>query len=191
MLSWPKHFALGVVTVALAGACGGTTIVDDGAGQGDAGAGSTGAGPGSGDGGGASASASAQAGSASRGGAGVGGASTGCGDHADCPDELCVFASGTCSPACKPDAACPPGFACNPCGTGSCPGCDDCLAVCLPIPDYCEDHDDCKGGDVCVYDLGRCRPKCGVGLMCAVGTCQGCATSSCPQCKDCIAACMF
>ena len=49
---------------------------------------------------------------------------------------LCVNPA-TCRPwgeaGCKTDADCPSGWKCDPCGTASCPACDDCVAACRPI----------------------------------------------------------
>lgn len=58
----------------------------------------------------------------------------------------------------------------------------------------CTSHDDCPGG-VCVFDTGACSKSCDFTNYCAGGcdagtTCEGCATSSCPLCKDCTAACV-
>lgn len=54
----------------------------------------------------------------------------------------------------------------------------------------CDDHDDCPGG-LCLYSLGLCSELCPEsGEPCPEGrVCRPCATSSCPGCKDCVAAC--
>lgn len=62
-----------------------------------------------------------------------------CDDHDDCEaGELCVYGVGTCSAECNAsdpaDTTCQQmGMACSPCVTGSCPGCEDCRDVCVPI----------------------------------------------------------
>lgn len=57
-------------------------------------------------------------------------------------------------------------------------------------PSPCASHGDCPGG-VCIFSTGTCAPACG-GFCesCSKGTtCDTCATSSCPKCNDCVAAC--
>lgn len=54
----------------------------------------------------------------------------------------------------------------------------------------CQTHDDCFDG-VCIQ--GTCSRRCEAGQCdaCTPGTvCNACATSSCPDCDDCIAACV-
>ena len=54
----------------------------------------------------------------------------------------------------------------------------------------CETHDDCTG-NLCIG--GVCVPRCAAGQCdaCTAGTvCEECATSSCPDCDDCVAACV-
>lgn len=60
----------------------------------------------------------------------------------------------------------------------------------------CDDHDDCPAG-WCVFASGQCGAPCepvgndSPAMFCGAGVvCDGCATSSCPGCKDCIAACV-
>lgn len=56
----------------------------------------------------------------------------------------------------------------------------------------CSSHDHCPGG-VCIFATGLCAAaceeaacsSCGAGLVC-----DGCATSGCPKCNDCVAACV-
>jgi len=58
-------------------------------------------------------------------------------------------------------------------------------------PGLCESHDDCPGA-LCVFATGLCAVACAPFNCdaCAAGeVCDECATSSCPQCDDCIAAC--
>ncbi len=54
----------------------------------------------------------------------------------------------------------------------------------------CASHDDCDG--VCLFASGQCADACeGYCDKCAPGTiCDSCATSSCPECKDCRPACV-
>lgn len=58
----------------------------------------------------------------------------------------------------------------------------------------CSTHDDCTSlGMVCIFGIGTCAPACGGELCedCGPGSrCDGCATSSCPACDDCTAACV-
>jgi len=60
-------------------------------------------------------------------------------------------------------------------------------------PVSCTTHQDCAGlGLVCIFSTGTCAPACTVGSCadCGVGAvCDGCATSSCPDCLDCMSAC--
>lgn len=57
----------------------------------------------------------------------------------------------------------------------------------------CDDHADCGPGELCLFAQGTCAREC-TGEFCEscdAGTlCDGCATSSCPQCADCRAACV-
>lgn len=55
----------------------------------------------------------------------------------------------------------------------------------------CDDHGDCQGG-VCIFSTGLCGTACdGFCGNCGSGAiCDECATSSCPQCLDCMAACV-
>jgi hypothetical protein len=59
-----------------------------------------------------------------------------CDDTNDCPgpNDVCLFATQSCALACKGDGPCPSGYVCSPCATSSCPGCRDCVDVCLPPP---------------------------------------------------------
>ena len=59
----------------------------------------------------------------------------------------------------------------------------------------CDEHADCGnniGEDVCVFSQGICAQRCGPGSPpCKPGfTCSACATSSCPDCDDCLGACL-
>lgn len=116
----------------------------------------------------------------------------GCDDHADCPGGLCVFETSQCAPLCFDEGQCDAGLQCDTCGTSSCPACDDCLAVCLPAAtEPCDDHADCPGG-LCVFSTGECAAACGGpgGCSAAGEVCDGCATASCPDCDDCLGACV-
>lgn len=54
----------------------------------------------------------------------------------------------------------------------------------------CDDHADCPGG-VCIFSSGLCSVGCDPSEGCGDGQiCEGCATSSCYGCKDCMAACV-
>jgi hypothetical protein len=56
----------------------------------------------------------------------------------------------------------------------------------------CVSHDECAPG-VCIFSTGICAPAC-TGLACEScgpnAFCEPCATSSCPKCNDCRAACV-
>jgi len=56
-----------------------------------------------------------------------------CDDDDPCPPGgVCVFGAGVCYPACGPNGQCNDGFSfCEPCASGSCCGCDDCVGACL------------------------------------------------------------
>ena len=64
-------------------------------------------------------------------------------------------------------------------------------------PGGCTDHSDCPSG-LCLFTTGTCTTGCNSakpcpdpGETCGPGTiCDGCATSSCFGCNDCIAACV-
>jgi hypothetical protein len=56
----------------------------------------------------------------------------------------------------------------------------------------CTSHEQCPGG-VCVFLTGQCAPACDLGfcMSCGPGSrCDGCGTSSCPDCLDCVGACL-
>jgi hypothetical protein len=58
----------------------------------------------------------------------------------------------------------------------------------------CSDSSECPPNAVCVFDTGTCAPVCepfGLEAQCGEGlVCNDCATSSCPSCEDCKAACV-
>jgi hypothetical protein len=59
-------------------------------------------------------------------------------------------------------------------------------------PAGCTSHDQCPEG-ACIFATGACASPCGVDYCdsCGPGSyCDGCATSSCPECLDCRAACL-
>ncbi len=95
---------------------------------------------------------------------------------------------------CLETMPCPPGQLCDPCATASCPECYDCVAACVPAgAGMCDSHDDCEQlGGICVFDWMQCTAGCINDYDCIGGNqvCDPCATSSCPSCKDCMAACM-
>jgi len=54
----------------------------------------------------------------------------------------------------------------------------------------CDTHADCDTGEVCIFgDPGRCATACDDDTDCDGGTCNDCATASCPVCADCVGAC--
>lgn len=120
-----------------------------------------------------------------------------CASPSDCPGAVCIFATGTCAPACNAapgGAPCGAGLVCNECATGSCPSCLDCVAACMPaLNGACDNHDDCGANDLCLYFQNTCAQACTVGgNECGANAfCDACATSSCPACNDCLAACVF
>ena len=133
------------------------------------------------------------------GGGGGGGTTTtpsGCQSHEDCGSgNLCVFATGACTPSCQIDGcdACGPGLVCNACATSSCPDCRDCTAGCVPVePLDCDDDDTCEPGFTCLFQERRCTPACSPDLACSDPStqCDGCATGSCCSCKNCVSACV-
>lgn len=128
-------------------------------------------------------------------GAGTSTGTTGCTTHAQCPqDQLCIFATGECAPACTAEVcdACGPGAYCEPCATSFCPDCLDCRAACLPLaPGRCDDDDPCQNGQVCLFSQGVCADACAPGGSCPDFTyCEGCATGSCCGCDNCVSACL-
>jgi len=61
-----------------------------------------------------------------------------------------------------------------------------------PSPTGCEDHTDCGAGKLCIFATGTCADACAIDSCDACGAgsvCNDCATSSCPGCRDCTAAC--
>ena len=56
----------------------------------------------------------------------------------------------------------------------------------------CDDHADCAPF-LCIFGTGQCASPCTAGACetCGPGRfCEACATSSCPECDDCLAACV-
>lgn len=116
-----------------------------------------------------------------------------CTDHEDCPDGVCIFATGQCAMACEGQCdSCGTGSVCNGCATSSCPICADCLSACVPIDlGLCDDDDPCGSNGVCLFHTYQCVPSCG-SSVCADPNmyCDPCATGSCCGCKNCVAACL-
>ncbi len=118
-----------------------------------------------------------------------------CDDHADCPGQLCIFATGTCAPACGDFCdSCGPGAYCDGCATSSCFACADCLAACAPIaePGRCDGDDSCPPGQICNFGSSFCHFACDANGQCASGFefCEGCLTGSCCGCDDCVSGCV-
>lgn len=60
----------------------------------------------------------------------------------------------------------------------------------MTTPAQCSDHRDCFDSTLCEFATGNCIPKCDLNGLCPDGlVCNGCATSSCADCLDCLAAC--
>ncbi|MBW2526617.1 MAG: hypothetical protein JRI23_20715 [Deltaproteobacteria bacterium] len=56
----------------------------------------------------------------------------------------------------------------------------------------CTSHDDCPDG-VCLFVTGQCVDSCTAQSCDSCGPgqfCEPCGTSSCPDCRDCVAACL-
>lgn len=58
----------------------------------------------------------------------------------------------------------------------------------------CTAAEDCEDGEVCRFgSVGKCALSCDPGAAdpCpGTAICDGCATGSCPECEDCVAACV-
>lgn len=178
MASSFHDISLAAVTLALV-ACGGTTVVDPGGG-GNGGSGGNGGNPSTSSAGGSSMSTSS--------------GTLGCSEDTPCPpNSVCIWATGECALVCGGMCdACPTGDVCNDCATGSCPGCEDCVAACTPAqPGQCDDHTDCATDEVCLFGSGQCEPAC-TSNACADPNlvCADCATSSGPCLADCVGACL-
>jgi len=169
----------GALALAGTGACGGIVVFDE-----DGGAG-----------GGPSTGVTASSSSSATGAGTTSDPSTasgpaGCTRHEDCGADLCVFATGTCAPACDGEACdgCGPGSFCDECATSSCPDCRDCLAACVPADDRCDDDDPCPDGSICHFREGRCSAGCTADGSCEdlSEVCAPCESSSFCGCKDCV-----
>ncbi len=58
-----------------------------------------------------------------------------CDDHQDCAmDEVCVFGTGQCEPACTSAGCANPNLVCVGCATSSGPCLTDCVGACFPPP---------------------------------------------------------
>lgn len=168
------HLPIHLIALVLAG-CGGTAVVEAGAG-------------------GAGATAASGTSSTTSTNASTGSGSTSCASHEDCGGGLCIFATGTCAARCGDDYcdACDAGSFCQPCATSSCPGCADCVAACTPLQaGQCDGNDPCPPGDVCIWTFGYCAPACGPNGECGdFSYCDSCASSSCCGCENCTPACV-
>ncbi len=105
---------------------------------------------------------------------------------------------------CGPNGECPSGFACNECAHGSCPMCDDCVAVCEPEVDLgCRADADCATGERCDFKACTATGACAPGMDCAicVGQCvpkedtnpcfaTGCSGQICSD-RDVMSTCEF
>lgn len=170
-----------VLALLATAACGGIVVFEeDDGGGGSSGVSTTASGP----------SASSTAAVTSTGATSGGG----CTRHEDCGDALCVFATGTCAPACDAGAcdACGPGSFCEECATSSCPECRDCLGACVPADGRCDDDDPCPDGSICRFGEGRCSAGCTADGGCEdpSDVCAPCEASSCCGCKDCVGGCI-
>ncbi len=60
-------------------------------------------------------------------------------------------------------------------------------------PGGCTVHTDCADGELCIFATGECRASCGFESCDSCGpgfVCNDCASSACPDCLDCRAACL-
>lgn len=174
--SFPTRVAASFLSLAFA-ACGGTTVVDPGSG----GSGGTGGAPSTSSSGGSTSSSTSSG-------------TVGCNEDVACPpNSVCIWSTGVCAEVCGDMcSSCPTGEVCNDCATGSCPGCEDCVAACTPAqPGQCDDHTDCATEEVCVFSSGQCEPSC-TSQVCADPNlvCADCVTSSGPCLADCVGACI-
>lgn len=67
------------------------------------------------------------------------------------------------------------------------------VSACVPAPPGgCDNHDDCPSQHACLFETGTCVPLCLEDGTCADPglTCHTCATSSCPDCNDCVTGCL-
>ncbi|MBL8743522.1 MAG: hypothetical protein JNK04_20570, partial [Myxococcales bacterium] len=89
---------------------------------------------------------------------------TTCSAHVDCAaDELCIFQTGVCAPACEAESCdvCGGGEVCNSCATSACPKCNDCRGACVAAAqNQCDDNDPCDPGFVCDHFNRTCVPSC-------------------------------
>jgi len=77
------------------------------------------------------------------------------------------------TPGCETDLSCVAREYCNDCATGSCPGCEDCVAGCVPHECPSEPAVDCR----------MARPDCGEGNV-AVARMEDGARSACWVCVN-------
>ncbi len=158
-------------------ACGGTTVVDPGGG----GNGGNGGNPSTSSSGGNTSSSTSSG-------------TIGCDQDNPCPpNAVCIWETGQCAMVCGGMCdGCPTDEVCNDCATGSCPGCEDCVAACTPAqPGQCDDHTDCETDEVCLFGSGQCAPACNSnGCADPNLVCDNCASSSAPCLADCVGACL-
>jgi hypothetical protein len=117
-----------------------------------------------------------------------------CSDHADCPYQVCIFATGQCAPSCVANACdpCETGSFCDSCATSSCPACEDCRPGCVPLAEgRCDDNDGCPDGQACFFAAGYCAKRCNDAGACGdFEYCDACATGSCCGCDNCVPICL-
>lgn len=74
--------------------------------------------------------------------------------------------------------------------TGSPTGTPSGLTSSTSTGDGCVQHGQCETG-LCIFSTGVCSTSCTPTEPCGTGSrCDSCATSSCPECYDCVSACV-
>lgn len=165
-----RHVALvGLVALALAGACGGKTSVEDGENGGSAGGG--------GSDGGAPAPTCGDGTCDAKGGEDCTSCALDCGLCPTCPNKVCDV-DETCT-SCPQDCG-----GCDTCGDGYCKGTETCLS-CAPDCGTCETCGDGKC-DAKTETCFTCAADCGVCEGCGDGICKNEDCASCPHdCGSC------
>ncbi|MCC6554719.1 MAG: hypothetical protein IT372_17230 [Polyangiaceae bacterium] len=109
--------------------------------------------------------------------------------------HLAAIAILTCAPA--PLAGCSGGVVVDPPGSGGGGGGSTTSTTSTTSTSTstggCQSHDQCPGGQLCIFGSGQCAPACDASTLdpCGPGlVCDPCATSSCPGCENCTAACL-
>lgn len=124
---------------------------------------------------------------------GTNGVNNPCQTNADCVDGACIGGPErrVCAAFCQGAYDCATGEICDTCATSSCPTCDDCVGACVAASTVgCTNHGDCGPTELCAFGSNTCLPACTAEYECPVGYyCDGCGTSSCPDCDDCRAVC--